>query len=73
MQLRKAAADLPQNLINWIERWILEPINARVYAVVRITYGVMALGIVLELCPSPEPSSGAAERFAVKGGGGSAA
>jgi hypothetical protein len=49
MQLRKAAADLPQNLINWIERWLLEPIDARVYAVVRITYGVMALGIVLEL------------------------
>jgi Vitamin K-dependent gamma-carboxylase len=49
MQLMKAAADLPQNVINWIERWLLDPIDARVYAAVRITYGIMALGIVLEL------------------------
>lgn len=49
MQLAKSAAELPQKVINWIERWLLEPIDARVYAVVRITYGVMALAIVLEL------------------------
>lgn len=49
MQLKQKAARLPQDLINWIERWLLEPIDARVYAMVRITYGIMALGIVLEL------------------------
>ena len=49
MQLRKAAAEAPQRLIDWMERWLLEPIDARVYAAVRITYGIMALGIVLEL------------------------
>jgi hypothetical protein len=49
MQLKQKAAQLPQDVINWIERWLLEPIDARVYAMVRITYGIMALGIVLEL------------------------
>jgi len=49
MQLRKTAAELPMNVVNWIERWLLEPVDARVYAMVRITYGIMALGIVFEL------------------------